>query len=234
MGRITDPALWKRLQGLTLATAGGEGAFTAKLARDEGWSAEDAARVAGEYRKFLYLAPLTDAPPAPPAPIDAAWRTHLLFTQSYRDGLETDVLGAPFHRDPGTVRDPGAQRAFWAAVRPAYEAEFGPVPPPDIWVDPRAPTMGGTIAGLMIVGIGGGLLSFILMFLLGWMFGIPVGGPVDTAFEKVFTAIFLLGWTAGFFSPLWAWLITCRQKRLKTTRRAKPGTIGISIGYGRS
>ncbi|MDU8942890.1 glycine-rich domain-containing protein [Ovoidimarina sediminis] len=234
MSGMTNPALWERLEAHALDDPAVERPYTAKLAADAGWSQTDAARVAGEYRRFLYITQVVEAPPAPPDPIDEAWRTHLLYTEDYWERLVPDVLGRPLHRDPETATDVAAQKRFWKAARPAYAAAFGAPPPPDIWVDPRAPTMGGTIGTLMILGIGGGLLSFFLMFLVGWILGIDVGGPVETRFEKVFTAIFMICWAMAFLSPVWAWLVTRGQKRLKSRRRPKPGSVGFSIGYERS
>ena len=231
---MTDPSLWQRIAGFALDDTEAEHPYSAKLADEEGWSLSDARRVAEEYRRFLYLSQILSARPAPPEPLDAAWRTHLLYTRAYWQDLVPNALQKPLHRDPEETADPAAQKAFWRAARPAYAAEFGAPPPPDIWVNPRAPTMGGVIASLMILGIGGAMVAFLVMFLIGWVLGIDVGGPVNTGFEKVFTAIFLLGWTAAFFSPLWAWLVTRGQKRLRSSRRPRPGQIGIGITYSRS
>lgn len=114
--------------------------FSARLARDGGWSRAHTQRVLEEYRRFLYLAMTAGHPVSPPAPVDEAWHLHLLYTRSYWEDLVPHVLGTPLHHGP--TRGGQAETAkfgYWyARTLTSYRTAFGAEPPADIWPSPAA------------------------------------------------------------------------------------------------
>ncbi len=227
----SKPTLWRNIEGYAFDDPKAERPFSARLAEEEGWSAEDTHRVIAEYRRFLYLAQIMDVPLAPPGPIDAVWRRHLLYTRDYWERFVPEVLkGRALHRAAATVADSDAQRAFHKALRPAYRHAFGEDPPRDIWVHPLRPDMGGLIVLFMITGFFGAFLAFGLGWAVSRMLGMEFGGEIKTFPEKAATVIFVLCWALMFFSPLWAWIVTRWQNRLPVTKKGKGRwSSGISI-----
>lgn len=73
---------------------------TRRLARENGWSARQAARVFEEYRRFVYLAVTAAHPVTPSDAVDQAWQLHLTYTQDYRERLCPEVLGRALHHGP--------------------------------------------------------------------------------------------------------------------------------------
>ncbi len=230
----SNPGLWKRLNAHRLDATEGSSPFSVKLARAEGWSARDTARVIEEYRRFLYLVRARGLDPVPPPPIDAAWTTHLTYTRNYWDQLVPDVLQSPLHRDAARDTDARARRAAHRAFATAYREEFSEPAPADIWTDPAKWTFGGWVGVLMITGVLGGFLSFFAMWLVALITGADLGdNRVDTAIERAGVGAFMVCWTMAFFSPLWAWLLTRGQARLKSSKPAS-GVSGIEVSFSRS
>ena len=228
----SNPALWKRLLAHPLDETRGSKPFSVKLAEDQGWTADDTARVMEEYRRFLYLVKTRKIAAVPPEPIDAAWAMHLTYTRNYWDQLVPEVLGEKLHRDSLASEDHERSSKAYESLISAYREEFGEAPPCDIWTDPKAWSWGSWVAVLIIGGVLGGFLSFGLMWLFSTIFGIRLGdSEVDTSLERAGVAMFLVCWAAGFFSPIWAWLLTRRAPRLKTSkRRQRSGSFSFGVG----
>lgn len=140
--------LW---QALSIYRVGPEGAaldFEARLARENGWSAAYAARVMGEYRRFLFLTMTAGHMAVPSEAVDQAWHLHLAYSRDYWDRLCGQVLGTPLHHGPTEGGPDEGRRHFdlYAETLASYERLFGENPPADIWpsgwqrfhVDPRA------------------------------------------------------------------------------------------------
>ncbi|MEM7273176.1 MAG: hypothetical protein AAF547_08870 [Actinomycetota bacterium] len=133
-------ALWDRLSTLDLDDwAEGAGparfGFTARLARDNGWSAAFAERVVEEYRRFVFLSQVLGHPVTPSDEVDQAWHLHLTYTRSYWDDLCGQVLGRPLHHGP-TRGGPAEDTKFedwYARTLDGYRAWFGTEPPADVW-----------------------------------------------------------------------------------------------------
>jgi hypothetical protein len=92
--------LYERLAAFEFDKADAAFPFSARLARDNGWSREYAAAVLEEYRRFLFLAVAAGHPVTPSDQVDQAWHLHLLYTRSYWDDLCGDVLQRPLHHGP--------------------------------------------------------------------------------------------------------------------------------------
>lgn len=110
--------------------------FTARLARENGWTAAFADRVVEEYRRFCFLAVTGDAPATPSDAVDQAWHLHLAYSRDYWDRFCPQILGRPLHHGPteGGAAEHDRYYRQYAETLARYEAVFGP-PPADIWPD---------------------------------------------------------------------------------------------------
>jgi hypothetical protein len=73
--------LWERIQAYEPDDPRAAVPFSARLARDNGWSEEFAERVVAEYRRFAFLAVAAGHPVSPSDAVDQAWHLHLLYTR---------------------------------------------------------------------------------------------------------------------------------------------------------
>jgi hypothetical protein len=122
--------------------------FEARLARENGWTADHAARVMTEYRRFAYLAATMNHPVTPSDAVDQAWHLHLTYSRDYWERFCPEVLGHALHHGPTAGGAAEGARYFdqYADTLKSYEAVFGEAAPADIWpsahrrllVDPRA------------------------------------------------------------------------------------------------
>jgi len=107
-------------------------AFSARLARENGWSSGYAVRVIEEYRRFCWLAVHAGYPVSPAPAVDQAWHLHLLDSRDYWLRFCPQVLGQPLHHEPAAADGRAAHHEQYVRTLRAYEAAFGP-PPADIW-----------------------------------------------------------------------------------------------------
>jgi hypothetical protein len=130
--------LWERLRQCCLAHPAATESFHVKLARENGWSARFAARVEGEYRRFLFLAIEAGHGVCPSPAVDRAWHQHLLNTRHYWEHFCPSVLGAPLHHSPSRGGAAERQRLaeWYRQTLTSYRRFFGEDPPTDLW--PRA------------------------------------------------------------------------------------------------
>ncbi len=129
----TETALWQRLAAHPFETPGHSMDFTARLARDRGWSLAFARGAVHEYRRFCFLTRVSPTPMTPSEEVDEVWHTHLAYSRDYWDRW-CPALGGPLHHDP-TPGGPAAQglyRTQYAETLALYERRFGP-PPEAYW-----------------------------------------------------------------------------------------------------
>jgi hypothetical protein len=133
-----DPELRARLQAFSPDEPGVVFPFSARLAREQGWTREHARRVTGEYLRFVYLAATAGHPVTPSKMVDEAWHLHLTYTRSYWDELCARVLRRPLHHEP--TRGGGGEDAkfadWYARTLESYHTAFGHQAPADIWPRP--------------------------------------------------------------------------------------------------
>jgi hypothetical protein len=112
--------------------------FTARLAREQGWTLGFAGQVTLEYKRFIILAMAAGHPVTPSEAVDQVWHLHLVYTRSYWQDLCAGVLGQELHHGP--TRGGGEEQAkftdWYAATLESYRRIFGEEPPPEIWPDP--------------------------------------------------------------------------------------------------
>jgi len=109
--------------------------FTARLAREQGWTHVFAGRVVQEYKRFVALAMLAGHPVTPSEQVDQAWHLHMVYTKSYWHGLCRDVLGRELHHSPttGGAEEDGKFADWYGKTLESYTRLFGNSPPRDIW-----------------------------------------------------------------------------------------------------
>jgi hypothetical protein len=108
--------------------------FTKRLARDRGWSLDEARAAIAGYRRFCFLAAISDEPMTPSETVDEVWHQHLIYSRDYWDVWCKEVLRAPLHHDP-TPGGREAQIRFrrqYAETMALHERFFGP-PDPKLW-----------------------------------------------------------------------------------------------------
>ena len=130
----TDPALWARIEAISLDVPGAELPFSARLARENGWTVAFAEQAVHEYKRFAYLCRIATSDLTPSDEVDQAWHLHLLYTRHYW-GPWTAVLGAPLHHGPteGGRAEGVRFGGQYARTLALYENEFGECPPEDLW-----------------------------------------------------------------------------------------------------
>lgn len=131
-----------------MAAAGGDAdrgagfsrSFEDALSRDQGWRRSLAAMVIEEYRRFLYLAAISDREVTPSRAVDAAWHLHLTWGRHYWDELCGRILRRPLHHLPGdgSAADEERHRRQYLETLALYERVFGASPPHGIWPRPEA------------------------------------------------------------------------------------------------
>lgn len=131
---LTDP-LWQKLVEFRFDADDSTSPFTARLAKENGWSPRFTQRVLNEYRRFLFLAVRAGHPVTPSDAVDHAWHLHLLYTESYWGELCPQVLGQPFHHCPskGGATEDRKFTSWYERTHESYRAFFGEHAPADIW-----------------------------------------------------------------------------------------------------
>ncbi len=131
----TNPELLARIEAFAIDAPGVALSFTARLARENGWSAAYAARVVTEYKRFVYLAMQAGHPVTPSEDVDQAWHLHMVYTRSYWTKFCGEILPRPLHHDPtaGGASEGAKFHDWYARTLESYEREFGSAPPDDVW-----------------------------------------------------------------------------------------------------
>ncbi len=135
---LSDPILWRRLEGFEVSPPGAVFSFAKRLARENRWSQGYTRAVLAEYRRFLYLCMVGGSEMTPSDAVDQAWHLHLTYSRSYWQALCHDILGRPLHHEP-TAGGPAERARFEANYRAtlaAYAREFDERPPARIWPAP--------------------------------------------------------------------------------------------------
>jgi uncharacterized protein (TIGR04222 family) len=131
----THADLLERLEAYEIDTPSFAFPFSARLARDNGWSRDYALRVVGEYKRFAFLAMVAGHPVTPSDQVDQAWHLHLTYTRSYWEEFCGKVLPRPLHHEPTRGgRSEGRKFDDWyGRTLESYRKFFGEDAPADIW-----------------------------------------------------------------------------------------------------
>jgi uncharacterized protein (TIGR04222 family) len=132
-------ALWDRIVAHRFDDPAARLTFTARLARENGWTIGKAVRVVDEYRRFVFLALTAGHAVTPSEDVDQAWHLHLAYTRDYWQIFCREVLGEPLHHGPTRGGRAEADRYDdqYRQTLAAYAAAFDVPPPADIWPTPE-------------------------------------------------------------------------------------------------
>src|SRR5688500_18560126 len=175
--REPDHPVWRALQSYEIGPPDAVLTFPARLARENRWSADLAARVIEEYQRFCFLAVTAGHEVTPSDAVDQAWHLHLTYSRDYWQRFCPEVLGRDLHHGPTAGGGAEQARYFeqYAQTLKSYEAAFGPAPA-DIWPDGRDPrgvrVHPGDVIFLPVrqtIGIGAALAALLLA--AGWLLG---------------------------------------------------------------
>jgi len=130
--------LLERIMAFELDEPGSQLPFTARLAREQGWTTVFSGRVVTEYKRFAALAMLAGHPVTPSEQVDQAWHLHLLYTRNYWNAFCRDVLGQELHHGPtaGGSDENEKFHDWYGRSLSSYHRIFGEHPPNDIWPSP--------------------------------------------------------------------------------------------------
>lgn len=129
--------IWVALSAYSIGPEDAALSFAGRLARENGWSAAQAARVIEEYRRFCFLAATAGHAVTPSDAVDQAWHLHLTYSRDYWERFCPDVLGRPLHHGPTAGGGAEGHRYFaqYAETLRSYERIFGAPAPADLWPD---------------------------------------------------------------------------------------------------
>lgn len=130
----SDAPLWHRIAAHQIGQPDAALSFAARLARENRWSVDYAARVFEEYRRFCWLACTCGHEVTPSDQVDQVWHLHLTYSRDYWQVFCPQVLRRDLHHGPTAGGASEGARFYeqYALTLRAYQAAFGP-PPPDIW-----------------------------------------------------------------------------------------------------
>ena len=138
-----DP-LWHRIEAFDLDAIDPVLSFTRRLAGDNGWTDEHAARVIEEYKRFCYLSVVAPQKILPSDQVEQAWLLHIAYSQNYWGVFCAQVLDCDLHHDPISVGDNDNDgenedrlQDTYRVTLETYQRLSGEMPPPDIWPRPE-------------------------------------------------------------------------------------------------
>ncbi|MEI8281509.1 MAG: TIGR04222 domain-containing membrane protein, partial [Armatimonadota bacterium] len=134
-----NQALLKRLADFRLDDPESSFPFSAKLAKEQGWSPTFTTRAIEEYKRFCYLAVVAGHPVSPSEVVDEVWHLHLTYSANYWKVFCPEVLQMPFHHHPskGGMEERAKFNEWVLLTHDSYTNAFGEEPPADIWNSPK-------------------------------------------------------------------------------------------------
>ncbi|RYJ42714.1 glycine-rich domain-containing protein [Flavobacterium beibuense] len=133
----SEKDLWDKISNFRLDDPDASFTFSARLARENGWTTEYTKRVIEEYRKFTFLCCVSKSSVTPSDPVDQAWHLHLTYTKSYWIDFCRNTLQREIHHNP-TKGGSSERKKFnnsYCELHTMYNKMFGCNPPQDIWQD---------------------------------------------------------------------------------------------------
>lgn len=205
MRKLSDPELWNRIQAYNLDQPAVSQPFSARLARETGWSLDFSRQAIEEYKKFIYLICVSNETLTPSQEVDGVWHLHLLYTHDYWDDFCAGTLGREIHHSPteGGATEDARFRHAYQRTRDRYVEEFDAEPPSDIWPSTevrfneatQGSSASSSIGGVEIPHILAGLLLLLALALVV----ISEGGRSSVA--MIFAAIAIAIVATEYLSP---------------------------------
>lgn len=130
----TQQELIQKIESFEIDSAGAEGAFAERLAKEQKWTPAFTAKVIREYKRFIALAMISTREVTPSKTVDEAWHLHLIFTESYWGRL-AQILPKALHHHPGlgAKSDRLKYKEQFRYTLELYRTTFGVAPPSDVW-----------------------------------------------------------------------------------------------------
>ncbi|MEM0946109.1 MAG: hypothetical protein AAGK37_01790 [Pseudomonadota bacterium] len=191
---MRDPQLWsdvesqplrRRAPGSKERKAVPTSALEARLQASRNWTEDYARQAIEEYRRFLYLARVSDRQSTPSEVLDMVWHEHMVDTRDYLSFCH-GAFGEILHHEPcKSTEEMPRYAAQYDATRALYRQEFATDPPADIWVNRtedqrRADAQRAWMA--KVFSVPAGLLAAWLVYLLfGFGFAMFIVGIAVTA-----------------------------------------------------
>ena len=158
--------LWINVHDFDLDNPPSEYSFSTRLAKENHWTIQFTEAAILEYKKFMYLAAMSDNMVSPSEIIDVVWHQHLIFSQSYSKFCQ--ILGKRIEHVPSTHNRNEFEKFKQAKerTRNLYNQTFGEAPSHiwdnrDIYESLQLPKAKYKTRTFIIVGI---LLSLFLLF----------------------------------------------------------------------
>lgn len=236
---VKNVSLWQRIFSYELDDSAASFPFSARLARDNGWSRDYALRVIDEYKRFVYLAMVAGHEVTPSDEVDQAWHLHMTYTRDYW-GPFTEVLGKPLHHGPtrGGASEDTRYEDNYTRTLGSYEREFGAPAPATIW--PPAPVRFGKAPTFtraskadywMVPKRGVAMLAAGLAIMLAGWHGL-VSGAMAQAAETGFLPSTWRDWVFWIACVAVLIVIALRPTAKKKNKRDGSGCGGSSCGAG--
>ncbi len=124
--------LWKKIEQFDFDHSPSEYDFTLRLACENYWTQNFTRHAILEYKKFMYLAAVSDIMVSPSETVDKVWHQHLIFTKSYNELCK--ILGKQIQHIPSTHNKEDFQKFKLAGIYTSelFERYFGKQPE-NIW-----------------------------------------------------------------------------------------------------
>lgn len=124
--------LWEKIELFDFDQPPSEYDFTLRLAHENYWTQNFTKQAILEYKKFMYLAAVSDMMVSPSEIVDTVWHQHLIFTKSYSEFCT--ILEKQIQHIPSTHNKEDFQKFKLAKERTTklYKTHFGKQPE-SIW-----------------------------------------------------------------------------------------------------
>lgn len=135
MSDLSNPELWNKIAAYDFDDPWVRVPFSGKLARQSGWPTRYVKMVIDEYRRFIYLACVSEELVCPSPDVDKVWHLHLTYTQDYWKRFCAETLGQEVHHYPSseTSEADGRLRHAYDRTLMLLTKEFGEKPPAVVW-----------------------------------------------------------------------------------------------------
>lgn len=135
MNYITNVELWNKIVAYDFDDPWVKVPFSARLARESGWSLAHVQMVIDAYRRFIYLVCISNERLSPSPDVDKAWHLHLTYTKDYWKRFCGETLGQEVHHYPssGASEAEVHLRHAYAKTLALLAKEFGEEPPVAVW-----------------------------------------------------------------------------------------------------
>jgi hypothetical protein len=132
---IVPTNMWDKITEMFGGTDASTKAFADKISRKHQCSLSYAIKAVNEYKKFLYLAVISDFHVTPSQAIDKVWHEHILFTQAYSIFCK-EIIEYELNHHPELLpveEQTERYHAQYLSTIELYIKEFGKLPPANVW-----------------------------------------------------------------------------------------------------